>query len=184
EGLRRAGAVVLWRGNFSVAAVILAAALMLMGGFTKHLLIPLPLAATLVIALFRRERLALWIACFAIGVPLGFFITSQLHGPQFLQDLLLPRAYSPERAIRSTIHVCTRFLPLIALTAIPFVQRLRTRAAPVCAHEWFTLFYVLLSIAIGGMASGGDGVTRNAFFDLLIATSLGAAAGLHAWQSV
>src|SRR5262249_38358369 len=51
------------------------------------------------------------------------------------------------------------------------------------AHEWFALFYVLLSTVIGGMASGGDGVTRNAFFDLLIATSLGAATGLHAWRS-
>src|SRR5262249_18700667 len=36
--------VALWRGNFSSASVIIAAALMLMGGFTKHLLIPLPLA--------------------------------------------------------------------------------------------------------------------------------------------
>jgi len=177
-------AVVLWRGDFSVKAVLLAATLMMMGGFTKHLLIPLPLAATVVIATFRRERLVPWIACFAIGVPLGFFVTSHLHGQQFLQDLLLPRAYSPERAVRTTIHVCTRFLPLIALSAIPLVRRLRTRAgAPLGTHEWFAVFYVLLSIVIGGIASGGDGVTRNAFFDLLIATSLGAAIGLHAWQS-
>ena len=41
-----AGAVVLWRGNFSVFAVIVAAALMMLGGFTKHLLIPLPGAAS------------------------------------------------------------------------------------------------------------------------------------------
>lgn len=179
-----AAIVVLWSCDFGATAIVLGAALMLMGGFTKHLLIPLPLAATLVIAIFRRERLVLWAACFAIGVPLGFFITSQLHGQQFLQDLLLPRAYSAGRALRATIHVCTRFLPLIALAAIPLVRRRRAGAnAAVRTHEGFAMLYVLLSILIGGIASGGDGVTRNAFFDLLIATSLGAAVGLHSWQS-
>jgi len=179
------GAVlILWRGDFSALSVVLAATLMLMGGFTKHLLIPLPLAATFVIASFRRERLGLWLACFAVGVPLGFFITSQLHGQDFLQDLLLPRAYSPARALRTTVHVCARFLPLIALAAIPVVQRLRSRAlAPLAAHEWLAMLYVLLSIVIGGIAAGGDGVSRNAFFDLLIATSLAATIGLQSWQS-
>lgn len=177
------GAVALWRGNFSVASVILAAVLMLMGGFTKHLLLPLPLAATLVIALFRRERLTLWLACFAVGVPLGFLFTSHFHGPFFLQDLLSPRAYVPERGLRTTIHVVTRFVPLIALALIPLVQRLRSTRQSLGAHEWFGLFYVASSIVVGGIAAGGDGVTRNAFFDLLIALSLAAAMGLAAWRS-
>jgi hypothetical protein len=38
--------VMLWRFDFSVAAVIAGAVLILLGGFTKHLLIPLPVTTT------------------------------------------------------------------------------------------------------------------------------------------
>jgi hypothetical protein len=43
----------------------------------------------------------------------------------------------------------------------------------------FVLMFLALSVVIGALAAGGEGVTRNAFFDVLIAAALFAALGLE-----
>ena len=176
--------VVMWRWKFSMPATIAGAALMLLGGFTKHLLLPVPLAMTLWLVAYQPRRLPAWLGCFAVGLPLGFWLTSHFYGELFFQDLLSARLYSAPRAISSTIHACVRFIPLLALAAIPVVRRMRTRGrASLADRTKFALLYLVLSIVIGAVAAGGEGVTRNAFFDVLIAASLCAALGLESLQS-
>jgi hypothetical protein len=171
--------VVLWRFDFARFAVVSAALLMLLGGFTKHLLIPLPLAVTVWLALYRRDRLGLWLACFAIGVPLGFWLTSNSY-PAFLDNLLSARVYSFERTVLSALHTILRFAPLLLLGAIPLAKAMRARGRmELSPAVVFTLLYAFASLIIGAVAAGGDGVTRNAFFDLLIAATLFAALGLE-----
>jgi len=167
------GLALLFAFDFSRSAVIAGAVLILLGGFTKHLLIPLPIALTLWIAMYRRERLVTWLACFAIGLPLGFWLISSAY-PAFVAELLSQRAYSLHHSVSSTIHALVRFLPLIAIGA--FSLRRGQRVTPRVA---LLLMYAVLSVGVGALAAGGEGVTRNAYFDLLIALTLFAACGLE-----
>jgi hypothetical protein len=173
------GLAVLWRFDFSIAAVVAAAVLMLLGGFTKHLLIPLPVAVTLWMAIYRRQSLIPWIACFAVGLPLGFWLILKTY-PQFLGELLNARVYSGPKALSATLHAAQRFLPLLLIGAMPIVNALRWRdVSRITPRTTFVLFYLVLALLVGAYAAGGEGVVRNAFFDLLIASSLFAALGLE-----
>lgn len=173
--------LLLWRFDFNRLAVVAGAVLMLLGGFTKHLLIPLPVAVTLWFALYRRDRLGVWLACFAIGLPLGFWLTISRY-PLFVADLMSARVYDMDQWASATLHALLRFAPLLAVGAVPIVQWLRApRGTKLSPHIVLALLYVALSLVIGSIASGGEGVARNAFFDLLIASSLCAALGLEWW---
>jgi hypothetical protein len=159
--------------------VIAGAVLILLGGFTKHLLIPLPVALTLWIVLYRRERLLPWLACFAVGLPLTFWFVSSSY-PAFVDELLSPRAYSLHRTVSATIHALLRFLPLLLIGAIPLTRAMRAAGRSTLSPPLtLVLMYAALSLVIGAIAAGGEGVTRNAFFDLLIALTLFAALGLE-----
>lgn len=170
------GLAALWWFDFSVPAIVAAAVLMLLGGFTKHLLIPLPVAVTLWLAIYRRQSLIPWLTCFAIGLPLGFWLILKSY-PQFLDELLGARMYSGHQSVSATLHAILRFLPLLVIGAIPVIKALRSRS--VAPRTTFVLLYLVLSLLVGAYAAGGEGVVRNAFFDLLIASGLCAALGLE-----
>jgi hypothetical protein len=173
------GVAVLWHFDFSRPAVVSAALLTLLGGFTKHLLIPVPLAVTVWLAMYRRQSLAAWVACFAIGLPLGFWLTLRSY-PHFMDQLLLERVYGSHRTISATLPVLKHVLPLLIVGTLPLIGMLRRRDPFRIEAPWvFVLLYVVLSLVIGALGSGGAGVNRNAFFDLLIASSLLAGLGLE-----
>jgi hypothetical protein len=179
HALMLSGLAVLWRFDFSRPALVTAAVLMLLGGFTKHLLIPLPVAVTVWLAIYRRQSLVTWLACFAVGLPVGFWLILKTY-PQFFDELLGARVYSGHKALSATLHATKRFLPLLVVGAIPLVQVLRSGGATrIAPRMTFVLLYLALSLIVGTIAAGGEGVVRNAFFDLLIASSLFAALGLE-----
>jgi hypothetical protein len=170
--------VVLWRFDFSPPAVIVGAVLMLVAGFTKHLLIPLPMAVTLWIAIYRRDRLAAWLACLAVGVPLGFWLISSSY-PSFVDELLSARVYSLRRSMWSALQTVFRFAPLLAPGAVPVISWMRARRRyDLPPHVTLMLTYLALSLIVGAIGAGGEGVTRNAYFDLLIGSALLAALGI------
>jgi hypothetical protein len=71
---------------------------------------------------------------------------------------------------------------LLAIGSMPVAAWLRApRSTKPSPQIIMALLYVALSLVIGSIASGGEGVSRNAFFDLLIASSLFAALGLEWW---
>jgi hypothetical protein len=73
-----------------------------------------------------------------------------------------------------------RFLPLLLIGAIPLVRAMRTSGrSALSPRVVLVLMYAALSLIVGAIAAGGEGVSRNAFFDLLIALSLFAALGLE-----
>jgi hypothetical protein len=179
HALMLAAMVLLWRFELRRWATVAGAALMLLGGFTKHLLIPLPLAVTFWMACYRREAAALWFTCLAAGVPCGLWLTWRAY-PSFIDDLLSSRVYVVHQAVSATRHAVARLLPLLALGAVPIVRALRDKASGVLAPRMaFVLMYLSVSLVTGAIAGGGEGVTRNAFFDLVIASSLFAALGLE-----
>jgi hypothetical protein len=169
HALMTTGLVVLWRGQASTTAILLGSALMMAGGWTKHLLIPLPFATTW--WLFRRSRssFATWLACSAtLLVAIGLLVW-WLYGAAFFQSLDSARQYSLHVAIKESGGALKRLAPIILMAAVllPYARR--------SDRNEFAVVYLLAAGLVAALASGGSGVDINAFFDLLIAASLCAA---------
>ena len=179
------GLLVLWRGQFSHAAIIGASVLMLLAGFTKHLLIPLPLATTLWLALRSRRGLWTWIVASSVTALLFCAAASVAFGPFFSADLLFGREYSVRHAIRMTREAITLCLPALILTAVIVAHAWRSRKTEQSGgRAGFAMVYLAVAGMIGALASGGAGVGANAFFDFLLASSICSALGLEALQSM
>jgi hypothetical protein len=163
------GMVVLWRGNASFRAIVLGSLLMIAAGFTKHLLIPLPIAVTW--WLMRRSRPAFmtWVACSALLLAAITLAAWWLYGTAFFESLDSARQYSLHQGIKVTRRALKCFAPIIALAVmlLPYARR--------SERNEFAAVYFLVAALVSAAASGGVGVDINAFFDLMIAASLCAA---------
>jgi hypothetical protein len=166
------GLVVLWRGKTSTRAIIAASILMVAAGLTKHLLIPVPIAVTF--WLMRRSKSAFitWIGSCAIVVGVSFVLLWLLYGPEFFASLRTARLFSRHHAVLASAAALRCFAPLIGLTLLACVAERSERTI-------FLAVYLLAAAAVGALAAGGAGVDVNAFFDLLIASSLGAALAIE-----
>jgi hypothetical protein len=173
-------AVVLWRWDFSRRALVGAAVLMILAGTVKHLLIALPLAVTLWIALYRTQRLMTWLFSAAAMVLVTVALLYFTQGAIFFHDMASSRLYSRLLVETGIQRVWVSFGFLAALSGaavVAFLSRASTRA--VREQAAFALLYVGVSAGIGALAASGKGVDRNAFFDFLIAVSLAVAIGVE-----
>jgi hypothetical protein len=178
------GLYVLWRSRSGSPAIAVAAALMVLAGFTKHLLLPLPLAVGTWLALYDRRRFALWASAGAAAALLLFLVFWTVYGTDFFHSLLAGRVYSVHEARIRTRNAIAAFAPMLALGAIAATSA--WRSGPHCSRGAairLVLLYGAAALSIGALAAGGKGVDVNAFFDLLIASSLGAGLGLMALRS-
>src|SRR5438034_11815327 len=87
-------AVVLWRYEFSRKALVGAAVLMVLAGTVKHLLIALPLAVTVWIAVYRRQVLVTWLISGAAVLGVGLALLYFTQGAVFFHDMASSRLYS------------------------------------------------------------------------------------------
>lgn len=170
------GLVVLWRGHESRRAVVAGAILMVAAGFTKHLLIPLPLAVTFWLARRSKSAVISWIVSSGILLAGTCFLARWAYGGGFFESLHTARQYSWHQSTRATATALKCFAPLVGLSLLLF-------AGPRTERVVFIATYLLLAALIGALASGGAGVEINSFFDLLIAASLGAAAAIDMLSS-
>jgi hypothetical protein len=163
------GVVVIWRGNAGTRAILWGSLLILAGGWTKHLLIPLPIATTW--WLMRRSKSAFmtWMVSSSLLLALIALCVWWLYGPAFFESLPSARAYSVHQAIKESRKVLKVFAPIIALSVLLVPRALRSE------RNEFALVYLLTAAVVAFAASGGYGVDINAFFDLMIAASLCAA---------
>jgi len=179
------GLLVLWRGNLTTSSVVAAAVLMLCAGFTKHLLIPLPLVTTVWLALHARRQFIVWMLASAVTALLLCGATYALYGPSFVADLLSARLYSTYRALKRAREVIVLCWPAIILMLVIVVQLYRSRdRARLADRALFAVLYALAAGVIGAFSAGGAGVDRNSFFDFLIGASLCAVLGLEALQAL
>jgi hypothetical protein len=164
--------VLLWRGRASTRAIIIASILMVAAGLTKHLLLPVPIAVTF--WLMRRSRSAFitWLVSCGIVVGVSLALLWLTYGAAFFTSIRTARLYSPHHAVLATEAALRCFAPLIALSLLWCAAERSQRAT-------FLAAYLLAAAAIGAAAAGGAGVDVNAFFDLLIAASLGAALAIE-----
>jgi hypothetical protein len=162
------GLVVLWRGNASRRAIIAASILMIAAGLTKHLLIPVPIAVTFWLMRRSKSAFTTWLVSCAIVLGVSFILLWSLYGPAFFASVRTARLFSRHHAVLASAAAFRCFAPLIGLTLLAC-------AAERSERTMFIAVYLLAAAAVGALAAGGAGVDVNAFFDLLIASSLGAA---------
>jgi hypothetical protein len=173
------GLLVLWRPVHlewpnSTRHIVAASILMMAGGWTKHLLVPLPLAASLWLLWRSKPAFATWAVCSTVVLAASAGLVWWLYGAPFYDSLLAPRQYLRRQAISTTAGALKCFAPLLVLWLITLVRsRFNERVG-------FVSLYLLISGVIGIAASGGEGVDTNAFFDAMIAGSLISALAVEA----
>lgn len=175
HALMTSGMVVLWRGNASTRAILLGSMLILAGGWTKHLLIPLPIAVTW--WLMRRSRSAFltWAACCALLLAAISLLVWRMFGSSFFDSLLAAREFSRHQAIVRFRWALQCLAPIIALTLLLIPRARHSESAE------FALAYALIAALVAVASSGGVGVDINAYFDVVIAASLCAALAAQAF---
>jgi hypothetical protein len=146
-----------------------AVACLVLAGFLKHSLIAIPFTALIWLA-FTQPRRGLRASLFAAGlVGLGLAICLAVYGTGFFVQLLMPRVLSIGYALRvaNKIQWVAPALLLWAIWAWP-----NRHTAPAR----FSALLIAISYAACTIQTAGDGVVRNAFFELVFAS--GVAAGL------
>jgi hypothetical protein len=169
HAIMMSGLLVLWRGKDDTRHIILASVLMMAAGWTKQLLLPLPLAASLWLLWRSRPTFAKWVLCLTASLAIACALAWWFHGPRLFESLHEPRQYLKHQAIVRTTAALKCFAPLLALWLISL---LRYRLSEPVG---FISVYLLISAIIAVLASGGAGVDVNAFFDFMIAANLAAA---------
>jgi len=166
HALMMGGLLAIWKKPDGTRHIILGALLMMAAGWTKHLLIPLPLTVSLWLLWRSRPAFAKW--ALSAGVTLAFAaaLTGWLYGMRFITSLHEPREYMRWKAIGEATAALRCFAPLVLLwLAALTTQRLGERLG-------FVSLYLLLSGGVALIAAGGAGVDVNSFFDPLIALCL------------
>jgi hypothetical protein len=140
--------------------------LMVLAGFWKHNIIAIPLTSVLWLVI-RDWRAAIQpVLLSGVAAVVGLVGCSVIFGPEFLQNLLTPREYAWAHVVGHIGHLQWLALALVIWAAWAWSDR-ESVAARLTA----------LFVAIGFFACilqwFGDGVFRNAEFDLVIALGIG-----------
>jgi hypothetical protein len=162
-----AGALLLLRSRQHGTLFYCAVLVVVVGGFIKQILIPLPFAATLWLLIFHKDVFRRWLVVSILLVGIGLTILTVLHGEEFLRQLFLdPRVYSRSRMASSIDEWFTPMLPLIVLGALatPLLRRSKEGV--------FVLIYVVISVLWAVFLLGGRDVGENAVFDVILALTL------------
>ena len=172
--------VVLWRWDFSLEALVGAAVLMILAGTIKHLLIALPVAVTVWIALYRTRCLMTWLLSATAVLLATVALLYYTQGAIFFSDMASSRLYSRTLVETGIRRVWQSFGFLAALGSMAVVAFLSRRSSRGMREQAaFVLAYFAISAAFGALAASGKGVDHNAFFDFLIAASLAVAVGVE-----
>ncbi|MGP8124127.1 MAG: hypothetical protein ACLP8B_26860 [Xanthobacteraceae bacterium] len=140
--------------------------LMVCAGFWKHNIVAIPLTAVAWLAF--RGGLASWRAIALSGVAaVGGLVACRLaFGPDFVTNLLAPRAYGLWRIVPHLGHL--QWLAAAALVWLVWYLGARRDDA-----ARFTALHIAVSFAACVLQWSGDGVAQNAEFDPMIALGIG-----------
>jgi hypothetical protein len=174
HALMMSGLLVLWKGKDDTRRIILATVLMMAAGWTKHLLIPLPVATSLWLLLRSRPAFGRWMVSLSVSLAIACALAYEIYGARLFESLHEPRQYLRYQAIGRSATALRCFAPLITLWIAGLVEDIRSERVR------FVSVYLLVSGAVAVLAAGGAGVDVNAFFDVLIAASIGASLGVEA----
>jgi len=157
----------------STKGLFLTALLISFSLFIKQNLIAIPIALILY-SFFNQKKQFFPLICFFILNIFIFTLVSQIiSNNQFLYWALSKRPYFLEHAFYLTLVVFLRlFIPIIFSFIFSFISFKNKK------YHFFIL-YLITSIVVGIILSGGDGIAINIFFDLFISVSLATGLFIH-----
>ena len=155
-------------GRFPTGRLVAAALLVAAGGFVKHSLVGLPLAATLWLALVRPRAAAMWLAAALGWVAAGLLATALLHGPEAFASVLGHRRVFQAGRLARALGGLAPFLPMLGVAVLAWRRRRRSADPPML----FAALFVAISLATGIVQRLGEGVNFNAHFEALAALCL------------
>ena len=164
--LRRDGPKRLRKASPPTPQIIVAAALMVAGGFVKHSLVALPLATTLWLAWLNPRAVLVWLAAAGVCVVLGFAAVQLAYGDVAFRDIFRHRRIFQPGLWKTTIGSLAPMLPM----ALVIVLRWRRPAGDGAVLAALFILVALISGIVGRM---GHGVYYNIHFETVIALCLG-----------
>jgi hypothetical protein len=176
EAIMMSGLLVLWRGRDSTRHIVAASILMLAAGWTKQLLLPIPLAVTVWLFWHSRPAFARWAVCSIVVLAVASGLAWWLYGAAFFNNLLTPRQYVRHQAVSRTIAALKCFAPVLGIWLIALLR------GRFDEHFRFVSLLLLIAGIIAVASSGGAGVDVNSFFDVMIAASLASALAVETLQ--
>ena len=171
--LQALGLFILLREPRTPWSLVSCAVLFAAGVFVKHLLIALPIAAVVWLMVFDRRAAWRLMAVGSLLAVAGLAASVAMFGPDFLIQLLSPRAYLPARAAAMSAEWVSRVLGLVLVSAVLARRYLRDPRVALA------LLYAGLATVLGLALFGGDGVYWNNMFDAEWALCLTAALALN-----
>ena len=154
--------------RFGAGRVAAAALLMTAAGLVKHLLVGLPLAVTLWLALEQRRAAAIWLVTASVGIGGAALLTTLTLGHDALADILRHRRiYDAGRVLAAFERLLPPLLPMLAIAGAALRAR-RAGDAPML----FAGLFVAGAAITGLVERAGEGVNYNAHFETLLACCL------------
>lgn len=154
---------------------LLAALLLTLAVFVKHMLIVQPLVLLIwLVAEDRRGALRFFLfgTVFAF---VGFFLCRIGLGVNLFEVLFTPREFRLS-------WIWPSLIDFLLVSFAPFGAGIFLLLRPNTAFERLCGLYTVLAFVIGLIFDGGAGVGRNALFDAAIASALSAALLVHRWK--
>ena len=149
-----------------------AALLMVAGGFIKHNLVALPLAAGLWLLIHDRRAFAAWTAAAACALLAGALWVGTVYGrPAFIDVLGDHRRFLPEQWPDAIAYV----LPMVPLVAATVWLARRRGGEPGVR---LALCFVAVSLPLALIQRLGEGVNVNGYFEALVALCIAAGVAL------
>jgi len=157
------GALCLTADKLTRRRIMAASALMLLGGFTKHMLVALPAAASLWLLLRGRRDFTIWIAFSASAAVLALGACYLLYGGEFFSSVLGHQRQTSPGLLLLGLSGIFPLSAVILLGAFPL-----TRAAELKSPAGLLALATLVSVVVALLARSGKGVDANAYFDIAI----------------
>lgn len=158
-------AVAVRADNAKMAAV--AAVLTVIGLFTKHVVIALPLASLIWLLIYRSNLLLPWLLAGAVSGFAALAAWLSLHS-NVIGNVLFPRVFALSTLGKNLALISKTAVPLVIFGAVAWRHRgVRDEAM---AFAGFAIAAGVLALLIFG---GARGVSINVVFDLVIAASIG-----------
>lgn len=166
DGTQRFG----WKRLFASALLIV------LGGFTKHNIVALPLSVFVWLLFVNKIRALYWSLSVSIFLLLGFGICYEMYGVNFFQSIFLHKRVITLHRVFHGLQA----LPLMGgmlILGIGIFFREKKNISRSNVFVW-AFIYLVFSLFLGEIEALGKGVDYNCMFDALVACSILCGIGL------
>jgi hypothetical protein len=160
------GGLLLVTGGRGPLRLACAALLMLLGGLVKHNVVVVPLAVTFWLLGRDRRAFGTWLAASAVLVAGALAALGAIFGASLFENVLGPRTTSLAIATKVSADWLRHLAAPLAVGLLAAQEAWRDPDGRLLA------LYAGFALAIGFAFTAGEGVSYNAYFDLLIALTL------------